>query len=70
MECIACEGIPDELARGWRGYLTDAQDEPATVLWYCPECAEREFGPFGRSERVRDDCSGGPTLGSRKAAAS
>jgi hypothetical protein len=26
----------------WRAYLTD--DQPSEVAFYCPECAEREFG--------------------------
>ena len=34
--------LPDDDER-WRAYLTD--DEPAEVAFYCPECAEREFGP-------------------------
>ena len=34
-------------ARGWRGFRVDdseAGDEPE-VGFYCPQCAEREFGP-------------------------
>jgi hypothetical protein len=27
----------------WQARLTD--DEPAELVFYCPECAEREFGP-------------------------
>jgi hypothetical protein len=26
----------------WQAYLTD--DEPPEVAFYCPHCAEREFG--------------------------
>jgi hypothetical protein len=26
----------------WAAYLTD--DEPPEVAFYCPDCAEREFG--------------------------
>jgi hypothetical protein len=26
----------------WSAYLTD--DEPPEIVFYCPECAEREFG--------------------------
>jgi hypothetical protein len=32
------------VARGWRAYLTDDEDEFAEALVYCPELAEREFG--------------------------
>jgi hypothetical protein len=29
----------------WRAYLgSDDLDEPAELVFYCPECAEREFG--------------------------
>jgi hypothetical protein len=33
--------LPDDGER-WRAWLTD--DDPANVVFYCPECAEREFG--------------------------
>jgi hypothetical protein len=33
--------LPDDGQR-WRAWLTD--DDPANVVFYCPECAEREFG--------------------------
>ena len=39
--------VRSALAAGRRGalggYLTD--EEPLEVVFYCPECAEREFGP-------------------------
>ncbi|MGA8925563.1 MAG: hypothetical protein WB462_05030 [Solirubrobacterales bacterium] len=29
----------------WRAYLgADDLDEPAELVLYCPQCAEREFG--------------------------
>jgi hypothetical protein len=28
----------------WQTYLTD--DEPPEIAFYCPECAEREFGGY------------------------
>jgi hypothetical protein len=31
--------------RGWRSYLTTDEEEPAEAVVYCPDCAEREFGP-------------------------
>jgi hypothetical protein len=42
-ECAECERpwLPvDE--EGWRAYLTC--DEPPELAFYCPGCAEREFG--------------------------
>jgi hypothetical protein len=38
-ECDALWLPADE--ERWRAYLTD--DEPAEIVFYCPECAEREF---------------------------
>jgi hypothetical protein len=43
--CVECgrKQIADE--RGWRSYLTTDEEEPAEALIFCPDCAEREFGP-------------------------
>ena len=42
-ECDAAWLPPDE--KGWRAYLGgDNLDEPAEVVFYCPVCAEQEFG--------------------------
>ena len=37
------------LALGWRAYIApDPEDEPeGEIFMFCPECAEREFGPSG-----------------------
>jgi hypothetical protein len=46
MRCEECETEPKTDARGWIGLRTDLPDEeeqPETVF-YCPSCAEREFG--------------------------
>jgi hypothetical protein len=42
-ECAECEarGLPADEER-WFAYLTD--DEPPELAFYCPECADREFG--------------------------
>ena len=42
--CAECEAawLPADEAR-WQAWLTD--DEPPEVVFYCLECAEREFGP-------------------------
>jgi hypothetical protein len=29
----------------WRAYLTE--DEPAELAFYCPECADKQFGNSG-----------------------
>jgi hypothetical protein len=41
--CIECEApwLPAD-PEHWRAYLTD--DEPPEIAFYCPVCAEREFG--------------------------
>jgi hypothetical protein len=41
-----CGGWGDEEARGWRAVgagETDLEDT-AEVFFFCPDCAEREFG--------------------------
>jgi hypothetical protein len=38
-ECGAVWLLADD--ERWRAYLTD--DEPAEVVLFCPDCAEREF---------------------------
>jgi hypothetical protein len=37
--------LPDDDER-WRAYLGVEEDieEPAELVFYCPECAKREFG--------------------------
>jgi hypothetical protein len=41
-ECAECGArwLPAEEER-WRAYLPD--DEPAEIVFYCGDCAEREF---------------------------
>jgi hypothetical protein len=44
--CIGCNArwLPADNER-WRAYLgSDNLDEPPEVVFYWPECAEREFG--------------------------
>jgi hypothetical protein len=50
MRCQECGTVADGQARGWRAYRCDLGheyelDEPELVF-YCPACAEREFGPL------------------------
>jgi hypothetical protein len=57
MRCQECGVDADERAEGWRayhGHEPDEGEEPF-VVFYCPVCAEREFGP-SRSES-RDSSS-------------
>jgi ribosomal protein L44E len=45
LQCVEC-GTRSLSATGWRGVrvdLPDEGDEPA-LAFYCPECAQREFG--------------------------
>ena len=41
--CAECEAawLPADRGR-WQAWLTD--DEPPELAFYCPDCAEREFG--------------------------
>ena len=42
LSCAECERCwSDRMAR-WRAYVTD--DDPPEVVFYCEDCAEREFG--------------------------
>ena len=43
MTCAECGATADENARGWRAYRGDEPDESPLLVFYCPECAEREF---------------------------
>jgi hypothetical protein len=43
LECIECGEISEGSARGWRAFLTDAEEEPAEVAVYCEACAGDEF---------------------------
>jgi hypothetical protein len=44
--CIECKTRSGLRWRGWRAYRTDDPDldGPPTLTFYCPVCAEREFG--------------------------
>jgi hypothetical protein len=47
LRCEECgnEATSDVEARGWRAFLTIADEhEPEGIVVLCPECAEREFG--------------------------
>jgi hypothetical protein len=49
LQCVECGAESVELATGWRAYLArdlDEDERKAETLAFCPDCAEREFGPF------------------------
>ena len=50
LRCVEC-GTESDTAWRWVAYvLEDPEDEvDPEVALYCPDCAEREFGPFGPS---------------------
>jgi hypothetical protein len=50
LRCIECKIESGQKARRWRGYRIDdpTADEPPALAFYCPTCAEREFGRLGR----------------------
>ena len=40
----------------WRAYLgSDSLDEPAQVVFYCPECAQREVPLVSRGANTEDE---------------
>jgi hypothetical protein len=45
--CVECGAQSDAGWRGWRAYRVDDPelDEPPALGFYCPGCAEAEFGP-------------------------
>ena len=45
--CEECGKVAADDAKGWRAFLgVDVnRDEGTRVYVFCPECAEREFGP-------------------------
>lgn len=48
MRCEECGTRAPDAAADWRAYRGDpAEDEESLVVFYCPACAEREFGPPG-----------------------
>jgi hypothetical protein len=50
--CTECSAVTNDFERGWRGFLTDDEYEPAAVAILCPTCATREFGPPTRKTRT------------------
>ena len=46
LACVECPRVSSVTARGWRAYRIDEpeEDELPALAFYCPACAEREFG--------------------------
>jgi hypothetical protein len=45
VRCIECDVVATGPTDGWKAYIDSGRDgEPAEIVIYCPECAEREFG--------------------------
>jgi len=46
VRCTECGSSSGRRWWGWRAYRTDELDlgEPPPLAFYCPTCAEREFG--------------------------
>jgi hypothetical protein len=46
LQCAECATVSSSYAWGWRGYRMDDPEigEPPALAFYCPVCAEREFG--------------------------
>jgi hypothetical protein len=51
LACAECAAVTTILERGWRALLTDDEHEPKHIVVFCPECAEREFGPPRKQTR-------------------
>ena len=55
LRCIECGTLSGRDALCWRSYRTDdpTEDEPPALAFYCPACAEREFGSLRPETRRR-----------------
>jgi hypothetical protein len=46
--CAECGREDDDRERAWQGHLVDLDDDGADeVVFFCPDCAAREFGVEG-----------------------
>jgi hypothetical protein len=55
LSCVECASASGRDARRWRGYRIDdpTENEEPAVAFYCPACAEREFGARGPDTEYR-----------------
>jgi hypothetical protein len=60
LNCQECDVVADDDALGWRALLAvdpdDGFQEPL-LAFYCPACAENEFGPSRRMDSRRSNRS-------------
>lgn len=45
--CAECSHVSSAFATGWKAYRVDDPEDgngPPELAFYCPVCAEREFG--------------------------
>ena len=56
LECVECRAVSGEAALLWRAYRIDdpSEGEPPALAFYCPSCAEREFGELGSHHEPRN----------------
>ena len=44
LACAKCGTTATDNAEGWAAFRTDLDDDPPALAFYCPTCAQREFG--------------------------
>lgn len=55
--CVECSRPAVASAKRWQAHLADLHDDGQDeIVFYCPACADREFGTF--DERGLDEISG------------
>jgi hypothetical protein len=56
VRCAECGSSSGLRWTGWRAYRSDdpETDEPPALAFYCPTCAEREFGRRATGRRRAD----------------
>jgi len=62
VRCVECHDLARGEATGWRGYhlWRRRSDAVPEVVFYCPVCAFREFGPIPGHEVSEDDSPAQP----------
>jgi hypothetical protein len=48
LRCVQCDHASDQLAMGWRAYLTDEEAEESRVLMFCPGALSASSARAGR----------------------
>jgi hypothetical protein len=51
--CLECGKLGEGSMKGWRALLgVDDENPPTGAYLFCPDCAEREFGPSRRGLKL------------------